>query len=128
MAFRPRPAAGFLFAGLLVAALGCGKDSSAGTPPGPPPGPGGPPQTAGSGNQLYDQHCLRCHSIDGSGKRGKGPDLSKAGADPAHTAGWIADHIKNPKVHKHGSTMPEFEGKLTPELIQELAEFLAAKK
>ena len=126
MVLHHRLAVCFLATGLLVPAFGCGKD----TPSTPPnnAGPGGPPVTGTSGNAMYDQNCIKCHAIDGVGAKGKGPDLSKVGSKPDRTADWIADHIKNPKLHKHGSTMPEFEGKLTPDQIKELAEFLAAKK
>lgn len=129
MVSHHRLAFGVLMTGLLVAALGCGKDTPTSTPPGPPPGAGGgPPAGVSTGNALYDQHCLKCHTIDGIGGKGKGPDLSKIGSKPDRTAEWIAEHIKNPRVHKHGSNMPEFQDKLKPEEIKELAEFLAAKK
>ena len=122
-----RPAACVFLVTALGVALGCGKSPTTGGGPG---GPGG----ASSGNGLFDQHCLKCHSVDGSaggGMKGpgmKGPDLAKTGAAPEHTAAWVADHIKNPKSHKPDSRMPAFDGNLTPEQIKELADFLAAKK
>ena len=58
----------------------------------------------------------------------EGADLSRADADAAHTAAWIAEHIRNPKAHKPGSRMPAFAEKLKAEEIQSLADYLAALK
>jgi cytochrome c oxidase subunit 2 len=118
---------GLVFASFI---LGCGKTEP--TPDNTTPGPGGP-GFAKSGNDVFDQHCAKCHSFGepppggSKGKRG-GPSLSKVGADPAHSADWIAAYIKDPHAQKPGSKMPKFEGKLDAEQIKSVAEFLAAKK
>src|SRR5262245_2624135 len=129
MALVSRVAVCVLVVGLLGAVFGCGKETAP-TSGGDPAIAGGGPAEGGSGNALFDQNCANCHSLSGStgGPKRKGPDLSKVGAAPDHTADWIAEHIKNPKMHKPGSGMPPFEGKLKPEEIKQLADFLAAKK
>jgi outer membrane lipoprotein-sorting protein len=66
--------------------------------------------------------CGRCHN------GGAGPDLSHEGADPEHTAKWIADHIKNPQMHTPGSSMPAFRGKISDRNIDLLATYLASNK
>jgi mono/diheme cytochrome c family protein len=119
MSLRRSSVAWFLLTCLAV--VGCGKsmDSSSNNAP-----------AASSGNAVFDAHCAKCHTLTGSGSgpKKKGPDLSKAGADPVHTVDWIAEHIRNPKSHEPKSTMPPFADTLKPEEIKALAEFLAAKK
>jgi mono/diheme cytochrome c family protein len=117
---------------LFCVLAGCDKKSTGGnTPPAePPPGPTGPGVASGP-QGLYDQHCAKCHPSGGAAEGGlrkgmKGPNLTKIGAE--HDADWIAEHIRNPRGHEPGSRMPQFEGKLKPEEIRSLAEFLAAKK
>ena len=117
---------------LLAAIAGCGSDTPTNGGGGAAPLPGGLPGGVSSGNTLFDQKCMNCHAMGtpagGPKGPGKGPDLSKVGAAPDHTADWIAEHIKKPTTHKPGSKMPAFEGQLTAEQIKELADFLAAKK
>lgn len=111
--------------GLLVVLLGCGKSE---------PGSGGSadPEPSGSrvsGNAVYDQHCAKCHVFRGEGpKMVKAPNLAKVAADPAHTPDWLAEHVKNPKSHKPGSTMPPFEGKLSADELKSVTEFLSTLK
>jgi mono/diheme cytochrome c family protein len=111
------PVACVLVAG-LGALTGCGK----GTPA--EPGPKG----------TFDQHCARCHAQAGEpGGQGvggsQGPNLTKIGREPGHTAEWIADFIRDPKsVRADAKVMPAFRDKLTDAQIKELAEWLAAKK
>jgi mono/diheme cytochrome c family protein len=112
----------------LVIGLGCKKKTPAVDP--------APPTQNASARTLFENNCARCHAIPGStlpadggkGRGNKGPDLSREGADSAHTVDWISAHIRNPKAHKAESRMPSFEGKLQPAEIQALAEFLAAMK
>jgi mono/diheme cytochrome c family protein len=96
---------------------GCGKGD---------PSEGGPKAT-------FDRHCASCHARagePGGPSRGgsKGPDLSKVGAAPGHTAEWLADYIRDPKSKRAESKMPAFGSKLTDAQIKELAEWLAAQK
>jgi mono/diheme cytochrome c family protein len=132
----------------LVAAVvaGCGK-KEAEVPAGPPPsyagapqfgGPGTPggPQRAKTGNAVFDQHCLKCHSVDGGaaagggpkGKTGGAPDLAKVAADPAHTPEWLAEHVRNPKAHVPGSKMPAFAEKLSDEEVRSVVEYMSKLK
>jgi mono/diheme cytochrome c family protein len=96
---------------------GCGKGD---------PSEGGPKVT-------FDRHCASCHAQagePGGPSRGssKGPDLSKIGAAPGHTAEWLADFIRDPKSKRADAKMPGFGGKLTDAQLKELADWLAAKK
>lgn len=59
---------------------------------------------------------------------GKGPDLSHVGADAAHTAEWLSEHIRNPKAHQPQSRMPGFEGRISEEDLKTLSEYLAGLK
>ncbi|MBX9625926.1 MAG: cytochrome c [Gemmataceae bacterium] len=136
--------------GLVVAVVvGCGKKEPE-VPAGPPPSyagapqPGGPgmpggfggPQRAKTGNAVFDQNCLKCHSVDGGaeggGPKGKGgwgnPDLGKVAADPAHTPEWLAEHVRNPRAHNPGSKMPEFASKLSDEEIKSVVDYMAKLK
>jgi len=120
---------------LVVVLAGCGKKPAAGnngpSPGEPPPGPTAPAVASGP-KGLFDQHCAKCHPSVGAAAEGgprkgmKGPDLSHVGTE--HDAGWIADHIRNPRGHKPQSRMPEFESKLSAEDIRALSEHLAAMK
>jgi mono/diheme cytochrome c family protein len=113
----------------FVVANGCKKSSSSSAGSGSETA-----QQSVAAQQLFNANCAKCHALSGStpaadGKgRGKGPDLTRVGADSSHTVDWIAEHIRNPKTHKSDSRMPSFEGKLQPSEIRALAEFLAEKK
>jgi mono/diheme cytochrome c family protein len=118
---------------LLICLLaGCGKkptvaDNAKGAPEPPDPTPSaGPSDPKG----LFNQHCAKCHqsggATEGGPRKGKGPDLSHAGAE--HDADWIAEHIRSPRSHNPRSGMPPFDGKLKTEEIRALAEHLAAMK
>jgi mono/diheme cytochrome c family protein len=116
---------------VLTAAVGCHKSESATPSPAPAPGPVvGPPQPSGP-QGIFAQRCARCHGGVGGtagAPKGKAPSLAKVGADPDHTAEWIAEHIRNPKAHSPQSSMPAFASQLSDEDIRSLAEFLAALK
>jgi mono/diheme cytochrome c family protein len=123
-------------------------DSSAGktqpTTPSTPltpigPGPTGPDAGAGgsgatdtsgpfaAGRKVFEANgCARCHPMGGG--RGKAPDLARVGADPNHTVDWLEQHIRNPKAHNPGSRMPGYEGRIQPQDLRALAEYLASLK
>jgi mono/diheme cytochrome c family protein len=62
-----------------------------------------------AGKKVYAANgCAGCHAIGGKGGTA-GPDLSKTGANPAHTEPWFEVQIANPKAHTPTSTMPAFE-------------------
>lgn len=87
-------------------------DFAGGPPPGGPP-PGGPGGPGGFG---------------GPGGPPRGPSLAHVGANPEHTAEWIAAHIRDPKAHNPRSRMPGFADKMSAEEIDRLAQFLASLK
>lgn len=114
-----RWAVAYVLVACVLSVFGCGKGD---------PGEGGPKVT-------YDKHCAGCHARAGEpggpnpGYGSRGPDLSKVGANPTHTAEWLADYIRDPKSKRpDAKLMPAFGGKLTEAQIKELAEWLAAKK
>ena len=77
--------------------------------------------------RRFDKNCHGCHSVAADGKaKKKGPNLSKAGT--THDAEWLAEHVRNPKVHTPTSNMPAFASKLSAEEIKNVAEFLATMK
>jgi mono/diheme cytochrome c family protein len=107
-----------LLAALVACATGCGKSE-----PTAPSGPEG----------LFQMHCAGCHAQAGEpGGPGvgssKGPKLTKIGAEPGRTADYLADYIRDPTSKDPNARMPKFEGKLKPEEIRALAEYLAARK
>ena len=145
------PAASFVLALGLVA--GCGKPPEATAPAagqGPPmPGPGGPPgpppeevlaglpggDEFAAGKKVYAHNgCANCHKLGetGRGKGGRGPggpDLTTTGANPEHTARWLADHVRDPKLHKPESRMPAYGAdKIGDADLTALAEYLAGRK
>jgi len=109
---------------LLLVLTGCNKSETTAAAP----GAGGATASADGGKGIFDkQGCGRCHALGGGGSR-NGPDLTHTGADPSHTAQWIADQIKNPKSHSPGSRMPAYEGRISDADLKTLSEYLAAQK
>ena len=111
---------------VLLVGLGCNKKSDTGSAPPPTGTTTQNTAAAGSGAELYQQHCVKCHRPGGKGK--SAPDLSKLSSDPSRTAEWITEHIKDPKIHTPESRMPSFEGKLDPEQMRKLAEYILSLK
>jgi len=65
---------------------------------------------------LFTENCAGCHTFAAAGTKGTiGPNLDQS----ALTADRIAEQIRN-----GGGGMPPFEGQLTDEQIQALAEFI----
>jgi cytochrome c553 len=122
----------------FIPGQGQGPDAGKG-PPGTPGGKEGSPADGpvSAGRQVYDaKGCARCHSIGGGGGpaggfgggpgRGRKHDLSHIGAN--HDAGWIADHVRNPKAHQPNSKMPAFKDKIKDQDMRALADYLASLK
>lgn len=77
-----------------------------------------------AGKKIYDANgCAVCHAIGGKGGQA-GPDLTKTGGNPAHTAKWFEVQVNNPKAHTAGSTMPAYEGKIKGKDLVALTVFL----
>jgi quinol-cytochrome oxidoreductase complex cytochrome b subunit/cytochrome c553 len=74
---------------------------------------------------VYARHCVGCHKIDGDGGT-EGPDLSHIGGkhDVAKLRTWIAD----PESVDPDAEMPAFRKRLTPEELNAIASYLAARK
>jgi mono/diheme cytochrome c family protein len=137
---KAEPVAANLSARPGPAGPGPGAAPPAEPEPGAVPGSAALTQTSaaapqvGSGRQLFDRSCARCHTIGGAtaggGRRGgsRGPDLTTVGADPTHTVDWLVTHIRNPQAHRPDSRMPAFEGRMQPQDMRAVAEYLASLK
>jgi len=109
---------------LALLVIACGDSGgSVETPPSvateTPSTPAAPVETPTSGPAdgatLYADNCSGCHGADGSG--GQGPDIR----DKTKVSD-IADQVEH-----GGGGMPSFDGQLTPEEIQTVAEHVATK-
>jgi mono/diheme cytochrome c family protein len=76
-------------------------------------------------SELFEENCAKCHGMDGKAQT---PDGKKLGAEVFASRKW--QEKKRPKKEKlinsvtngHGSKMPAFKDKLTPEQIRSLVE------
>src|SRR5262249_24525404 len=64
----------------------------------------------------------------GPAPRGKGPNLAQVAAKPGRDADWFVAFVTDPKKTTPDSKMPPFEGRIKPEDLPPLAEFLADLK
>lgn len=120
-------------------AAGPGGPAMAGGPGGPPPGgpgpggpqPGGPqpggPPPGGPGAGGPPRGGPGPGGFGGP-PGGRGPDLSKVGADPQHTVEWLMDYVRDPKSIKPDARMPAFGSRLSDDELRALAEYLASLK
>jgi mono/diheme cytochrome c family protein len=67
------------------------------------------------GAAVYADNCSGCHSADGSG--GQGPNIT-AQTDAQH----VADQVEN-----GGTAMPAFDGSLTSEQVDAVAEYVTTQ-
>ncbi len=127
----------------LVVVAGCKKVGTTSAPATPPLNPGSTKEPAAIDNDPSDKYaaakatfraqCSRCHSTTppgegAGGRRGKGPNLAKIGADPKHTKTWLSEHIRDPQAHTEESRMPKFEGKIKDNDLKALVDYLASLK
>ena len=77
-------------------------------------------ETASVAEDVYESNCAACHGADLSG--GAGSDLTAIGAD--HSVDELKDIIANGT----DAGMPAFSGQLSDDEIQQLADWLGAKK
>jgi mono/diheme cytochrome c family protein len=81
-----------------------------------------------SGKTAFaSNRCSNCHSINGQGGR-RAPDLTHVGADPKHTAEWIAAYVKNPKSQDPASRMPAFGARINDQDLKALGAYLSSLK
>ena len=81
-----------------------------------------------AGKKVYDGNgCANCHAINGTGGMA-GPDLTKVGANPKHTAKWLAEAIVNPKAHNPDTTMPSYEDSIKGKDLTNVVAYLASLK
>lgn len=97
-------------AALVLAA--CGGDSEGEGTPTPAQGGG---ETDGA--QLFTQNCANCHTLAAAGAKGQvGPNLDDLRPGP--------DLVKT-QTENGGGAMPSFKGKLSPEQIQAIADYVS---
>ncbi len=85
--------------------------------------PGGPPGAPGQPGQPGQP------GMHPGGPPGAGPDLTMVGTAPEHTKQWLAEHIRDAKMHKPESRMPPFGmDKISDADLTSLAEYLASRK
>ena len=106
---------------ILLALAACGSSGSSGTsaptataPPAETTPASGAPAAA-DGATVYADNCSGCHSADGSG--GQGPNIT-AQTDGQH----VADQVEN-----GGTAMPAFDGSLTSEQVDAVAEYVTTQ-
>jgi len=104
----PACIAAFAAASVLAA---CGGDSDSESTPTPATG------GAVNGAELFTQNCANCHTLAAAGASGKiGPDLDQLRPGP--------DLVKT-QTENGGGAMPSFKGKLSPEQIQAIADYVS---
>jgi mono/diheme cytochrome c family protein len=93
------------------------------------------PMNLAAGKKIYDAlDCAKCHTIGGSQgggfkKGNRGPNLTRVGADPAHTTEWLSQQIRNPRSHRPNPRMPPYpEDKISSDDLRSLTEYLASLK
>jgi mono/diheme cytochrome c family protein len=97
-------------------------------PPASQASPRNDPDESAAGRQVFVRfNCGRCHAV-AAGGRGRGPNLSRVGANPMHTVEWLMDHVRSPQSHNPDSNMPAFAGKIGEKDLRALADFLASLK
>ena len=96
----------------FVAGCGGGDDNEGTATPASGGGGGG-----GGGQKLFVDNCGNCHTLAAAGASGKvGPDMDQLRPGP---------DLVNAQVNNGGGGMPAFKGKLTPEQITELSNYVA---
>jgi ubiquinol-cytochrome c reductase cytochrome b subunit len=74
---------------------------------------------------IYVRYCVGCHTVDGDGGK-DGPDLSKVGSK--RDLATIRRIITDPSSVKADAEMPAFGKRLTPQQLESIAGYLAARK
>jgi mono/diheme cytochrome c family protein len=93
---------------LLAFVAGCGGSDEDSSPP---------PATASGGEQLFKDNCSSCHTLAAAGASGKvGPDLDQLRPGP---------ELVTTQVNNGGGAMPSFKGKLTPDQIKQIADYVS---
>jgi menaquinol-cytochrome c reductase cytochrome b/c subunit len=86
---------------------------------------GAPVNYSAQAPELFAQHCLSCHELNGQGGH-IGPDLT--GIGDRRSLSFIESFTSNPSSVISGSTMPAFNKTLTREQIDDIAAYLASQK
>ena len=101
----------FIAALVGLAMAGCGE-SNEGSDDATPAGP-----ASADAAQLFNDNCGNCHTLATAGATGKvGPDLDQLRPGP---------DLVRVQVENGGGSMPAFKGRLSPEQIQAIADYVA---
>lgn len=86
------------------------------------------PAMIAAGKKVYDeQGCGGCHVIGDMGGK-TGPELTKVGADPKHTAKWLTEAVVNPKAHNPNSAMPAYDDKIKGKDLTNIVAYMGSLK
>ena len=97
-------------AALVLAACGGGSDGESTATPAQGGG-------AADGAAVFTQNCANCHTLAAAGSKGQvGPNLDDLRPGP--------DLVKT-QTENGGGAMPSFKGKLSPEEIQAVADYVS---
>ena len=75
--------------------------------------------------RICARYCVGCHVIDGDGGK-DGPELSHIGS--RLDSGALRRLIADPTSVKSDAEMPKFAKRLTPEELEAISSYLAARK
>ncbi|GGA67249.1 c-type cytochrome [Ornithinibacillus halotolerans] len=109
-----------LFGSVLVLAA-CGGDDNNGGTDNNAGGNDNGGETASVAEEVYEANCAACHGANLAG--GAGPSLEKIGAE--YSVEELNEIISN---GIEGTSMPGFGDRLSEDEINQLSEWLAAKK
>ncbi len=114
--------------GAVVIAAGC-KTEQTGTPPAtgtPTTSSSATPDAFANARTLYTKDCQSCHGSTGEGGKAKLDDGSTVKVPTLRSGHALrhndADYVK--QITKGGDGMPAFDGKLTPDQMNEIVRFI----
>ncbi len=82
------------------------------------------PAQIAAGKKVYEaNNCGGCHKIGETGGVA-GPELSKVGASPKHTAKWLTEAV----IHPKSSAMPPYDDKIKGKDLTALVAYLGSLK
>ena len=82
------------------------------------------PAQIAAGKKVYDaNNCGGCHKIGETGGVA-GPELTKVGASPQHTAKWLTEAV----IHPKSPSMPPYDDKIKGKDLTALVAYLSSLK
>src|SRR5262245_17121363 len=79
-----------------------------------------------SGAEVYSQNCARCHGVDG---RAQTPNGRQVQATDLTSTDWDPDTARDTRIVTKGKgSMPSFKGKLRPNEISAVVDYIRSFK